>query len=99
MVGRGDVKGSDGGKSEGGKKLGESRGSRSVWEGKVVDVSRMVEEWGDEFEEGETDKGERGESGSIRVARRRRCRGRAWQGSKADSRLGRKRGRGGLWSW
>jgi hypothetical protein len=61
------VKGSDGGERERGEELGQSRGSRGVWEGEVVDVSGIVDEWSDELEEGEIDEGEVSERRSVDV--------------------------------
>jgi hypothetical protein len=61
------VEGSDGGERERGEELGQSRGSRGVWEGEVVDVSGIVDEWSDELEEGEIDEGEVSERRSVDV--------------------------------
>jgi hypothetical protein len=38
------VEGSDGGERERGEELGQSRGSRGVWEREIVDVSGSVDE-------------------------------------------------------
>jgi hypothetical protein len=43
------VEGSDGGERERGEELGQSRGSRGVWEREIVDVSGSVDEWSDEL--------------------------------------------------
>jgi hypothetical protein len=61
------VESSDGGEGERGKELGQSRGSRSGWERKIVDVNGSVDKRSDELEEGEIDEGERGEGPSVRV--------------------------------
>jgi hypothetical protein len=47
------VEGSDRGERERGEERGQSRASRGVWEGEVVDVSGFVDECSDELEEGE----------------------------------------------
>jgi hypothetical protein len=61
------VEGLDGGEHEEAEELGQSRGSRGIWEGEVVDMSGSVDEWSDEFEEGEIDEGESREGWSVGV--------------------------------
>jgi hypothetical protein len=67
LLGEGKMEGSDGGERERGEELGQSRGSRGVWEREVVDVSGSVDEWSDELEEGEVDEGERCDGWSVGV--------------------------------
>jgi hypothetical protein len=61
------MKSPDRGVRKGRDEFGQSRGSRDVWQGEVIDMSGSVDEWDDKLEEGEIDEGEDDEGRTIGV--------------------------------
>jgi hypothetical protein len=65
VLGKGEMKGSDGVQSKLRKEFGDSRRARSGRVGQIVRVSSIVDEWCSELEEGEGGTAENGEGDSV----------------------------------